>query len=205
MRKLCIASVAAFSVLGTSSLAFAQETETEDEIIVAPKKPKDIWVYADASLALSQFSTSDGNTTSVSDSMTNAYFRAGAKYKYFGAELEYGTGLSGISESGVSLEVGRQFSGFGILRLPNENYDVFLRAGYHSSSFDVSLNGVDIGLEQPVSGDGKIKSNGFAFGVGGTYFFSEKFGLRADITGYNTRDFIDAGYVGGSLGGTIKF
>ena len=204
MKNALIACAAIIGICATSSIAHAQD-DVEDEIVTTPKKKKDYWVYADASLATSQFSTSDGRNTAVSDSSFNAYFRAGVKYKYFGAEVELGQGLSDIEEDGASLGVGSQFSGFAIARIPNEKYDVFLRAGYHSTKFDIGLNGIDPNTGQPFSVSDDIKSDGFAFGVGGTYFFSENFGLRADITGYNTRDIVDAGYVSASLGGAIKF
>lgn len=204
MKHFVIIGAAMFSILAAPSISQAQDDVLEDEV-VTPKKEKEWFVYGDANIGLSQFSTSDGNETAVSDSMTNAYFRAGAKYKYFGAEVEYGTGLSGIEEDGISLELKNQTSVFGILRWPGENYDGYIRVGYHSTTFEIEANGVDIGLDQPVSGRADIDSDGFAFGLGGTYFFGDNFGLRADITGYNTRDFIDAGYVGGSIGGVVKF
>jgi len=207
MKKLLCASAAALSLLAAPTVSHAQDDVVLGDEIVTPKnpgKPKDLWIYADANIGYSQFSSTEGNTTFVSDSMANAYFRAGVKYKYFGAEVELGTGLSDIDEDGLSLGLGTQISGFGILRYPADKYDVFLRAGYHSSDFDVEFEGFDPDFGD-VNFDESISSDGFAFGIGGTYYFSENFGLRADITGYNTRDIADAGYVGGSIGGTVKF
>jgi hypothetical protein len=116
-----------------------------------------------------------------------------------------GQGLSDIEEDGASLGVASQLSGFAIVRLPGDNYDIFFRGGYHSTKFDVGLDGFDPNTGQNFSVSDNVKSEGFAFGVGGTYFFTENIGLRADITGYNTRDLVDAGYVSASLGGAIKF
>lgn len=206
MKKLLIAGTAILSVCFTPQLTFAQDVEVEEEV-VEPKKAKDWFVYADANIGMSQFSTSEGNTTYVSDNMANAYFRAGLKYKYFGAEVEYGTGVNEIDEDGVTLGLGSQTSFFGILRYPgpDNKYDAFIRAGYHSSDFEVSIEEFDFNLNQNVTLSDDVSSDGFVFGLGGTYYFTENFGLRGDITGYNTRDIVEAGYVGGSLGATLKF
>jgi len=204
MKNLLIAGAALLGVLSAPTYAFAQDDAVIDDEVVKPKKPKDWFVYADANLALAQFSTSDGNTTAVSDSTTAAYFRAGVKYKYLGAEVELGQGLSDIEEDGLSLEVSSQTSVFAIGRYPGDNYDVFLRAGYHSSTLKVSGEFFDE-TGNLLSASEDLKANGFVAGVGGTYYFTDNFGLRADITGYNMRDLVDAGFVAGSLGVSVKF
>jgi len=207
MKKLLVASAAIFGMCFTHSFAFAQDNTIEDEI-VKPKEPKDakdLHVYGDVNIGLTQFTSTDGNTTATSDTMVNAYFRVGAKYKYFGIEGELGQGLSGIDEDGLSLDVGTQLSAFGILRLPHDNWDIFARAGYHSTDIDFTLDIFDPFTGANVSGSDELSSDGFAFGIGGTYYFTDNIGIRGDITGYNTRDFIDAALVGGSLGLTAKF
>lgn len=92
-----------------------------------------------------------------------------------------------------------------MVRTPGKKYDVYLRAGYHSSSIDISGSVFDPQSGQFISASDELDSNGFAAGVGGTYYFTDNFGLRADITGYNTRDLVEAGYVAGSIGGSVRF
>lgn len=204
MKKLLIAGVALSSLMALPTATYAQDDVIEEEV-VKPKTPKDWFVYGDANIASAQFSTSEGNTTFVSDSFTAAYFRAGVKYKYVGLEGEIGTGLSGIEENGISADISSQTSVFGILRFPADNYDIFLRAGYHSTDIDVSGDAFNdvTGAFEPF--ELSESSDGVAIGVGGTYYFTDNFGIRADITGYNTRDIADANFVAGSIGGSVKF
>jgi len=207
MQKFLVTFAAIFGLV-VPSMSFAQESDEvtiDDEIVTPPKKQKDYLIYLDANLATAQFSDTDGRRTATSDSTINSYFRAGAKYKYFGAEAEYGTGLSEIKEDGIALGLKSSTSFFGILRYPENNYDFFVRAGYHSSDFDISGPVFDPATGQTVTAEDTISSDGFVAGIGGTYYFAENFGARLDITGYNTRDFVDAGYVVASLGGTVKF
>jgi len=203
MKNLLVACTAIFGLCAAPQFALAQD-EVADEI-VKPKEPKSWHVYGDVNIALTQFSTSDGNNSATSDSMGNVYGRVGAKYKYIGAEVEIGQGLSDIEEDGFSLGVGTQLAAFGILRLPvQDNADIFLRAGYHSTDLEVGFDGFDPDLGNiDVSED--VTSDGFAFGVGGTFYFTDNLGVRGDITGYNTRDLIDANLIAASLGLTAKF
>ncbi len=205
MKNLLIASAAVCSFISAPMYAFAQDDVIMDEEVVTPKKPKEWHVYADANVATAQFSDSDGRTTVVSDSTFAAYFRAGVKYKYFGAEVELGQGLSEIEEDGLSLGVASQTSVFGILRKPGENFDVFIRAGYHSSKVEVGGQVFNPNTGGQLAFNEELTSDGFVAGVGGTYYFTDNVGLRADITGYNTRDLVEAGYVAASIGGTVKF
>ena len=199
MKNLIISTAAILSFLAVPTQALAQDESTNEdieEVIVTPKKDKDWFVYGDANFGLMQFSVTEGNTEFVSDTLTAAFFRAGVKYKYVGAEFEYGTGLSGIEEDGVSVDVNSQTSVFGILRLPADNYDVYLRLGYHSSDVEVGIDGL---------GEASESDSGFAGGVGGTYFFSDNFGIRLDVTAYNLSDPLDVSYVGGSAGAVVRF
>lgn len=204
MKNILFAGATLFNVLSAPTLAFAQDDVTEEKI-VTPKETKDWFVYADANIATAQFSSTEGNTTYVSDSSTAAYFRAGVKYKYFGAEVELGQGLSDIEEDGFSIGVNSQTSVFGIIRTPGDKYDVFLRAGYHSSKVEVGGQVFNPNTGEQLAFNEEVTSDGFVAGVGGTYYFTDNFGLRADITGYNTRDLVDAGYVAASIGGTARF
>lgn len=204
MKKLLLSSAVILGAFAAPTYVMAQDDVIEDEV-VTPKTPKDWFVYADANIASTQFSSSDGDTTFVSDSATASYFRAGVKYKYFGAEVELGNSLSDIEEDGFSLSVSSQRSVFAMVRTPGKKYDVYLRAGYHSSTIDISGSVFDPQSGQFISASDELDSNGFAAGVGGTYYFTDNFGLRADITGYNTRDLVEAGYVAGSIGGSVRF
>lgn len=195
MKNLLIASAALLGVLSTPMLAAAQDDVIEEEV-VTPKQSKDWFVYGDANFALMQFSVTEGNTEFVSDMMTAAFFRAGVKYKYFGAEVEYGTGLSGIEEDGISIDVNSQTSVFGIVRLPADKADVYLRLGYHSSDIEFGIQGV---------GEASETDSGFAGGIGGSYFFTDNLGIRLDITSYNLSDPLDVSYVGGSAGAVVRF
>lgn len=204
MKKLIISSAAILGVFAAPAFAVAQDDIIEDEV-VTPKQTKDWFVYADANIATTQFSDTDGNTTFVSDSATSSYFRAGIKYKYFGAEVELGNGMSDIEEDGVSIGVSSQTSAFAIVRTPGDKFDVYLRAGYHSSKVEVGAQVFNPQTGQLVGVSDELDSDGFAAGVGGTYYFTDNFGLRADITGYNTRDLVDAGFVAASIGGSVRF
>lgn len=196
MKHLFISSAALFGILAAPSISQAQDDVLADEVVI-PKKEKEWFGYADINIATTQFSDSDGRTTYVTDSATSSYIRVGAKYRYFGAEVELGNGLSDIEEDELSLGVSSQKAIFGILRAPGDNYDVFIRAGYHSSKIEFGADVIDFSET--------VTSNGFAAGVGGTYYFTDNFGLRADITGYNTRDTLEAGFVAASLGATARF
>ncbi len=194
MKNLLIASAVALSLMAAPTVAFAQDDAPAPDV-EKPSKPKDLWLYADANLALMQFSVTEGNTEYVSDMMTASFFRGGVKYKYVGAEIEFGQGLSDYEEDGITIGVGSQVAAFGMVRLPAENFDMYLRLGYHSSTLEVS--------DGTLSED--FKDEGIAGGIGGNYFFNENIGIRLDITNYNLSDPFDVSYVGGSIGGVVKF
>lgn len=195
MKKLLLSSAVILGAFAAPSYVMAQDDVIEDEV-VTPKTPKDWFVYADANFALMQFSVTEGNTDFVSDMMTAAFFRAGVKYKYFGAELEYGQGLSDVEEDGISIGISSQTSVFGIVRLPTNKLDVYMRLGYHSSDIDFSASGL---------GEFSEKDEGFAGGIGGSYFFTDNLGIRLDITNYRLSDPLDVDYVGGSAGAVVRF
>ncbi len=194
MKNLFIASAVALSLMAVPTVAFAQDDAPKSDVKKS-SKPKDLWIYADANLALTKFTVTEDNIQYVSDNMTAFYVRGGVKYKYVGAEIEFGQGLSDYEEDGITIGVGSQVAAFGMLRLPSENYDVYLRAGYHSSTIELS--------DGTFSED--VDDEGIAFGVGGNYFFNDNFGVRADVTGYNLSDPLDVSYSVFSLGGVVKF
>jgi len=199
MKKILLSVCSIFAVAAVTP-AYAQD-ETTDETIEETVKYKkgadDVWVHFDANFGTYQFETSEGSTTYVSDSLLATHFRAGVKYSYFGAEVEYGSSISAIEEDDVNLDLGSQIGIFGIARMPADNYDFYLRAGYHSSTFEGSVDGV--------SGTVDLDADGFAFGFGGSYYFADNFGVRADLTAYNAKDIVDAAFIGGSIGLTARF
>jgi len=71
-----------------------------------------------------------------------------------------------------------------------------MRLGYHSSDIDFSASGL---------GEFSEKDEGFAGGIGGSYFFTDNLGIRLDITNYRLSDPLDVDYVGGSAGAVVRF
>ena len=197
MTRFLTTTALALATTFSAGLAHAQDQDDMifEDVIVTPKKIKDLWFHVDASFALTQFSVTEGNTEYVSDMMTAGYVRAGVKYKYVGAEVELGTGFSDYEEDGVTLGVDSQTSVFGVLRLPQERSDIYLRLGYHQSDIAIDILGQNFDTDD----------SGFAGGIGGTYFFTDNIGARLDITGYNLSDPLDVSYVGGSAGLTARF
>ncbi|MEO0607653.1 MAG: porin family protein [Pseudomonadota bacterium] len=93
-----------------------------------------------------------------------------------GAEFEaaFGLGAEDLdSPEGAQIEVENQFSGFFVGRYPVlSRVDVLGRVGYTTGELQVSNSGV--------STDAEI--DGFAFGIGGEFMFTDSFGLRGDYT-----------------------
>jgi len=100
---------------------------------------------------------------------------------YFGVEGEISFGLGEEElEPGADIELSNQYGGYVIGKLPaGENFDVFGRIGYGSAEFDVNVDGV---------GSGSADVDGFAFGVGGQFFFTENFGIRGEYTRFEAED-----------------
>lgn len=75
----------------------------------------------------------------------------------------------------------------GIIPL-SQNFDLHGRLGYQTTEIDGPL--------------GDINADGLAYGVGGTFNISERFGVRADVTRVEGDD-IDADSL--SIGGVVRF
>ena len=198
MKHFLTGGAFALAAIGLATSASAQDYEK-------PKKPqvaKDLWFHVDANVALMQFSETEGDTEFVSDNVTAGYIRAGVKYKYFGAEVELGTGFSDYEEDGISLGVNNQTAVWGMLRLPQDRSDIFLRVGAHTTDIELGVDG------GPSIED---SDSGIAFGLGGNYYFSRNVGVRLDLTSYNLGnsdefgDILDVNYIGGSIGLSARF
>lgn len=97
--------------------------------------------------------------------------RLGYKFNpYIGVEGEAGFGIVDDDSNGIEVGLNNEFGGFGVVYLPLAagRADLFARAGYASASVEAA--GTDF--------DG----DGFAYGVGGQYYFTEKDGARLDWT-----------------------
>jgi outer membrane immunogenic protein len=100
--------------------------------------------------------------------------------QYFGIEGEGSVGVSDSSStfSGTNFDtdINSSFAGFGVGRMPlGEQFSVFGRVGYHSTSIGVKST--------VVSGSRSI--DGIAFGGGIEFMFDEKNGFRTEYTRFD--------------------
>lgn len=92
--------------------------------------------------------------------------RLGYKFNpYIGVEGELGFGVKDDGD----VELGVQGGAYGVAYLPvTTQADLFARVGYTAGSVDTPLGDVD--------------GDGFAYGVGGQFYFTDKDGVRLDWT-----------------------
>ncbi len=116
--------------------------------------------------------------------------RLGYKFNpYVALEGEAALGVGDDTVGGVDVELQNQLGVYGVVSAPiSPSFDIFARAGYSGASFDTSL--------------GEVESDGFAWGVGGNYYFTDKDGVRLDWTRH---DHDDAEADVWSIGYTRKF
>lgn len=116
----------------------------------------------------------------------------------FGVEAEGSLGVSGDSEtfSGIDYEakVSNSFSGYLVGRYPiAEQFEVFARAGYHTSKVKETAEGASIDESASFSQDG------IAFGGGLQYNFDGQNGIRLGYTNLDgdggSADVYDISYV----------
>ncbi|MEO1966879.1 porin family protein [Hyphomonas sp.] len=113
---------------------------------------------------------------------------------HVGVEGEASIGIGDDDVGAANVELDNSLAAFGVVQMPvAERVDLFARAGYATSEYNVDVPGVG-----GASGD----DDGFAYGVGGKVFLNDKFGLRADVTRYEGDD-TDADVI--SVGGVMKF
>jgi len=122
------------------------------------------------------------STASAQDS--GAYINAGIDTYEFdvfnlGGKVGYNFtenfGVEGQASFGVSskddIKVKSAFGGFAVARMPvSEQFDLFVRGGYHSTS--VGVDGIS----------GSVSLDGFAVGGGAQFFFTENDGVRIEYT-----------------------
>ena len=113
---------------------------------------------------------------------------------HLGAEAEASIGIGDDKVGASKVELSNSVAAFGVAQLPvSERVDLFARAGYASSEYKVKVPGL---------GSNSNTDDGFAYGVGGKVFLTDKFGLRGDLTRYEG-DATDADVI--SVGGVMKF
>lgn len=129
-----------------------------------------------------------------------ATFRGGWNFsEHLGAEIEgtIGTDSQHWEATGAELGVDSQIGGFLVGRVPiGENASMFARIGYTRTEVEHDLGASEF----------NVRTDDFAFGFGGEYMFTDRFGIRGDYTQSETdlgpgSNQIDAF----TLSGVIKF
>lgn len=167
MKSLMIAaaSVAALATVGFAGAASAQDTSGTT-------------VYGTVGYA--NVSADDGADVNLGALQG----RIGARFgKYFGVEGELAAGVKGddfdVLGTNVDVDLKHEVGAFAVGYYPvTERFDIFARAGYASS--EIKAKGA--GVSQSADLDG------FAYGIGGQYFFTEKDGVRLDWTRHDGDD-----------------
>jgi len=173
----------------------------------AQTQKDDTQLYVSANIGAYGFGGTGNGETLTSDGQGGAYIRGGAKFaNYLGVEGEFGLGLGDIpAGTNVTLGLDYQFAGYGLVRIPigkkkRDRADLFFKAGYHISEFTRTAGNQSESRSE----------NGLALGLGGNYFFSDKVGIRVEISNYNISDDFfnntnENAYLGGSLGVVTRF
>ena len=160
--------------------------------VLFPAAAADSELYVNGGLAI--FDAEGANINALN-------LRGGVEFnELFGAEFEaaFGLGAEDVGEfDDAQLEVENQLSGVFVGRYPVlPNADVLGRIGYTTGELQTSVSGV--------SSDAEI--DGFAFGFGGEYMFTEALGIRTDYTRIEVdNDEVDGGLNVFSIGGVFKF
>lgn len=127
--------------------------------------------YANAGVSI--FNGDDGDLTAITG-------RGGVFFNdYFGVEVEGSFGVDSVDEMGVSLELDNQMAGFVVGRYPIENFELLGRLGYGTAEYQGSVAGL---------GSASVDIDGYILGVGGQYFFTNNFGLRGEISTFESSD-----------------
>ncbi|WP_420430951.1 porin family protein [Hyphobacterium sp.] len=129
----------------------------------------------------STFDVSDGGADVDLGAVT---LRGGYEFTdYLGVEgqLDFGVNDDTILIGGtpVDVELNHAASLFGVARLPvSDNANLFARLGYTTADVEASSTGVSFTDD----------ADGFAYGVGGEYFFDGRNGFRAEYTRHELDD-----------------
>jgi hypothetical protein len=126
---------------------------------------------------------------------------------YFAIEGEYVIGLGDKSERQVipgfgtvevKTELGSTYGIYGVGILPaGEKFDLFARLGYGNFEAEASASVPGVPGVSAKAGGGGVSA-----GVGGQFWVTSNFAIRADYTRYNTGDGDGTTY---GIGGVIKF
>lgn len=91
----------------------------------------------------------------------------------FGVEGQGVLGLTSKTEAGVDVKVDYTIGAFATARMPlNDQFDVFVRAGYHSTSVSAEANGISA----------STTASGYALGGGAQFNLDATNGIRAEYT-----------------------
>ena len=128
---------------------------------------------------------------------------------FFAVEGEVGFGLGGDDfdraipvqvlgttatvDTNVTLDVKNYYIAFARGILPvSEQFDVFARVGYGQATAEADVVGSLAGFT--ASGSAEDDADGFAYGVGAQFNFTDNDGIRADYTRLDETDIISLGY-----------
>jgi outer membrane immunogenic protein len=128
----------------------------------------------------------------------------------FGVEVEASVGasdgdVSGLfgAPPGVSVDLGlnSQLSGFVVGYMPlSDQGRLFARLGYSSAELEVSASAGGGSATETLSLDDVI------WGLGGEYYFTERFGIRGEVTGFQAEgEDIDSGLDMYQISAVIRF
>ncbi|MEM7329946.1 MAG: porin family protein [Pseudomonadota bacterium] len=140
---------------------------------------------------ISNIGTDDANVTAFTA-------RGGIWFNdLIGTELEASFGLGADDSDGVDIELENAFGGYLVAKYPVlPSVDVLGRVGYTTGEFQSNNGGVSTDAE----------ADGFAFGLGGEFMLTEKFGLRGDFTRIEPDDDqLDGGVNVFAVTGVYKF
>lgn len=114
--------------------------------------------------------------------------------RYLGAEGEVSIGIDDADVGVGTVELDNSLAAFGVLRAPvSDRVELFGRLGYATSEFEASVPGL---------GSASADVDGLAYGVGGKFFLTDNFGIRADASRFEGDD-SEADVF--SIGGVYRF
>lgn len=135
---------------------------------------------------------------------------------YIGVEGEYSIGIgeeefssetSGVINVSSDLELGGQYGGYLIGRIPvGAKWDLFGRLGYGSTDLDATVTATDIVTGDSASASDTASLDGALIGLGAQVFFTDHLGLRGDYTRFEVDDDdLDGGLDVFSVSAVAKF
>lgn len=99
--------------------------------------------------------------------------------EFFSAEADVAVGIADDDVAGVTVDLSYQYGVYARAKLAfNDQFSGHVRVGYSSA-------------EVEIDGFGDENEDGIAYGVGGTWMFNERQGVRADYTRHEFDDAVD--------------